>query len=77
MFPAGVWKEEEPAPQAAGWKRGISDLLLEKLNSHQAARTPDKKLPNPDTLCQTGSQRSVAMVAEGFFFFFFLLSCLR
>lgn len=52
MSPAEVWKEGEPALQAARWKRGISELLVDKLNSHQAAPAPDKKLPNPDTLSE-------------------------
>lgn len=48
--PPEVWKEGQPALQTVCWKWGISCLLLDELNLHQAMPMPGKKLPNPDTL---------------------------
>lgn len=70
--PPEVLKEGQPALQAVCWKRGISCLLLDELNLHQAMPMPGKSYQTL-TLCQTSSQKSAAMMVEGFF----LLSCLR
>lgn len=52
LAPAEAREVGEPTLQAACWKGGISGLL-EKLISHRAIPTPDKKLPNPDALSDT------------------------
>lgn len=74
VSPAVLWEVGEPARQAACcWKRIMSGLLLEKLNSYQAAPAP-KKLPNAargsDILWDLYSPWWVKVV-------FFFLSCLR